>query len=187
MQHAATSLKHIVAWGAEALQYAEVDEVVGIGYRTLSRLKTGQGNVALGPYALTENETGHFCTAVGHNCLPKSKSSANTGLGAGCLAALEDGWHNTGVGTGAGEHLVHGSNNVMMGDGAGPKGDFHNTICFGRNAQATADGDWAMGSREAPLRITKSATSGDLTALNPTGYLNITLNGAPFKIPLFLP
>jgi hypothetical protein len=187
MQHASSLVKHVVAWGAESVQYAEVDEIVGIGYKALARLKTGQGNVAVGPHALSENETGHFCTAVGHNCLAKSKSSANTGYGAGCLGGLEDGWHNTGFGTGAGEFLMHGSNNTMVGDGAGPSGDFQNTISLGRNASAGCDGDFALGSRDAPLRVTQTATSGDLTGLNPTGYLNVTLNGAPYKIALFLP
>ena len=91
------------------------------------------------------------------------------------------------VGMGAADVLVYGSSNVAIGDDAGPVGDFHATISLGRGAKAQCNGDLALGSRIAPLRVSGTATTGGLSILNPVGYLPITLNGVQYKLPLFMP
>jgi len=162
-------------------------ESVSVGYRCQANLGGGQGNSGLGWKALESNVEGHHNTALGNQSLCCAVSSANTAVGSGSFLALLDGGHNTGVGTGCGEAIIHGSSNVALGDGAGPASDVDNTICIGRGARALNSGDLALGSKEAPLKLSHSATSGELSGLNPCAYLPLTLNGVTYKLALFHP
>lgn len=161
---------------------------VALGWHSQKDHQDGRGNVSVGNFTLVSNKTGHYNTAVGDKALKDCVNAhGNTAIGAGALVACRTGGHNTAIGTGAGEHVVHGSGNTIIGDGAGPVADLHHSICIGRGAKAQTNGDVALGSNEAPVRITKTATPGELCVLNPAAYLNVTLNGIPFKLALYHP
>jgi hypothetical protein len=184
---ASPDISSLVAIGAQTLQNAQVSELVAIGDRSQAAVKTGHGNTSVGIQSLEQNQEGHENTAVGHQALREAKSNANTAIGSGSLISLTDGGHNTAVGAGSGEMIATGKSNVCIGDGAGPVGDFSSCICIGQNAHALMNGDLALGSTEAPLKLIDHATSGRLPGLNPTCYLSATINGQPFRLALFDP
>jgi hypothetical protein len=163
------------------------EDIVAIGVNSQQKLVDGTGNVSIGRQALQSNQSGHFNTALGDSSLQFNTGGGNTAVGAGSLAALISGGHNTSLGAGSSDLLIHGANNTSLGDGAGPVGDLCNTISIGRGAKAQSNGDVALGSSEAPVRISRSAAAGDLTGLNPVAYLSVTLNGVPYKLALYHP
>ncbi len=185
LQEASPNIQNVVALGCHALRHVQVGETVAVGCGSLAHLTTGQGNAAYGQDCLYENTEGHQNAGFGHSTLRLVQSNGNAAFGAGAMAGLIDGGHNSGVGAGCGDRLVKGRNNAMLGYMAGPAGDFSNCVCLGAGAQGLANGDLALGSREAPLRLASVATSGALPGLNPSAYVCTTVNGTAYKLALY--
>jgi len=187
LRSANPSSTSLLALGVNTLANTEIGELLALGDQSQSYNKTGKNNTSLGIFSLEQNEHGHHNTAIGHSALKECKSSANTATGSSALSNLIDGASNTVTGTASGEMIVHGKANVAIGDGAGPSGDYNNTLALGCGAHPVTDGDVALGSVEAPLRLYEHATSGRLFGINPSKYLSTTVNGTAYRLALYDP
>lgn len=174
-----------VAVGYSALRHTQTHESVAVGVRALMNNVKGKGNVAVGYSALQTNELGHYNTALGHKALTLAQSSTCTAVGAGALMQCSIGSGNTALGAGAGDSIDTGQNNTVLGDGAGPVKDLSHCICIGKGARALYHGHLSLGSAQAPLKLSDSASAGCLSGLNPERYLPCHINGQGYKLALY--
>ena len=107
--------------GASIPSYA--DGTVGIGYKALTSLTSGDENVAVGYEALKTTATGEHNTAVGFQALKSATDGGdnNTAIGRKALTSVSgsSGDGNTAVGSNSGLDLVGGYNNTSVGYSAG--------------------------------------------------------------------
>jgi len=115
-----------------------------LGHSAGTTLSTGDGNVAVGAFALDAELTGHKSTAVGYNSLTAQVNSGdvdakNTAVGYQSAVGLTTGTLNTAIGSGA----LSGADgaeteNVCVGASAGSNIDGgSNCVIVGANAQAS--------------------------------------------------
>jgi len=185
--HNASERSHVLALGDDTLCEVQVDEIVALGYKSQARNKTGLGNVSVGPYSLGATVEGAFNTAVGHRALAEALEDGNCAVGSDALSKLTQGSGNTACGAGAGDKLQKGKYTTCLGFQATPIATCRYGLALGAFAEAKQDGDLALGSAEAPLRLTPQATSGAQTMLNPATYLEVRINGQPYKLALYTP
>lgn len=179
--------KHNVAFGTLALSQALTSELAAFGNYALRSAENVQGCAAFGFRALAEIKHGHHSTAFGHLALTKALGSANTAFGSGCLSGCVSAESCTAMGAGAGQHVVNAKGVVALGDDAGPEGDFPHSISIGHGAHARTAGDLALGSEVAPLKTSDTATSASLNMISPMTYLQVTINGQPYKLAMYAP
>jgi len=91
---------------------------VGVGYKTLNALTSGENNIAIGFEALDANLTGDLNVAIGTSALGAFIGSASVAIGREALrdlnhASAADG--TIAIGTGAGASLTSGAANVAIG------------------------------------------------------------------------
>lgn len=177
--------KNCVAIGSYALSSFSGSEAVAIGPNALFSSTGSRGVTAVGFECLYNNRTGHFNTGTGHLALRNALGSANTAHGAGSLGSVVNGEGNSALGTGSGECIIESKGSVCFGDGAGPSGDFSYSISIGQGAHALNQGDLALGSEEAPLKLSQDASSAELPILGPSMYLPVTINGRRYKLALY--
>lgn len=144
-----------------------------------------EGVTTFGAHSMENTIEGSYSSAFGYSALIHNQGSANTGIGSQSLGQCTTGSSNTGVGTHSLFFVERGYNNVALGDDAGPEGDYSHSISIGKGAKARHTGDFALGSEEAPLKTSDDASSGNCTIYGPSKYLNITVNGIPFKLALY--
>lgn len=140
--------------------------------------------------------TGSDNTAVGANALygnsgAPGNGASNTAIGAYALNANTGGTTNTGVGFQALLNNTTGSSNVAVGPFAlGSTNGGSSNIALGREATTAASGDsnqLVLGSATYYVATNGGATTYYATAGALLGYMQIRLNGANVKIPVYAP
>lgn len=113
---------------------------IGVGYRALTRVTSGQGNTAVGPYSGDSMTTGSSNVSVGGSTLQSATTATNNvAVGISVLQYVTTGTGNTGVGTGALNHAT-GNYNVGIGQSAGfavTTGSYSVAVGTGSLSQAT--------------------------------------------------
>lgn len=164
--------KYNVATGCDALKCFNGNETVAIGGKTLSKLISGRNNNGIGYQSMCELETG----------------DNNLAFGNAALKNLVNGNNHICIGTNSNEHLMNGHNGITIGHFSSVMDNqLSNYICLGNYSRAHYNGDFSLGSEEAPLKISQSATSGTLSGINPDSYLQCHINGIPYKLALYRP
>ncbi|QPB44471.1 hypothetical protein [Medusavirus stheno T3] len=151
-----------IAIGSNALALHTGAACIAIGDSALSANTTGQYNTAVGDHALTATATmsgntgyGYHAlmaatsatnsTAIGAATLEKATAGTNTAVGYRSLFNATTGTNNTGVGFQSGNTVTTGARNTCIGDGADTNSaTAADRIALGRNAVATADGQFAL-------------------------------------------
>jgi len=117
-------------------------------------------NTAYGQFALQNNSTG----------------SKNVALSYGCLLFNTTGSNNTAVGFESLRPNTTGSNNTAVGDGT-RSGDFSGSLILGKDATATANNQFVVGSS------TTNAGAVNSTSDVPATFLwSVRINGTNYKI-----
>lgn len=110
---------------------------------------SGNYNVSLGNITLTQNVSGIYNTAIGHNSQYScSTGGANTSIGYGALYDNVDGSFNVAVGSAAGNNNT-GSNNTFIGRRAGRNSssvNYNYTTCLGSGSLATGSNQIILGT-----------------------------------------
>ena len=162
-------------------------DIIAIGAYTLQKNTTGEFNTAIGHESLMNNISGHGNTTLGHSALQLGIGSGNTVIGSQTAHRLVNGFNNVMMGTqSGGEEFQSGQNNIIIGSQITMKNDISNSICLGYHCQVKSNNEFVLGSLEAPLKVSKTGNGGNLPILNPEMYLEITLNGQEYKLPLYL-
>lgn len=186
-----------VAIGSNALALHTGSACIAIGDSALSANTTGQYNTAIGDHALTATSTasgntgyGYHAlmaatsatnsTALGAATLEKATGGTNTAVGYRSLFNATTGTNNTGVGFQSGDTITTGARNTCIGDGADTNSaTAADRIALGRNAVATADGQFAL-----PAAITHLLMAGlGVHSTNAPIPLSIDSSGIVRKAP----
>lgn len=150
-----------VAIGPVSLYSSSVSCQVAIGYSSMQNNSSGYGNTAVGYYSMYNTSTGCGNTAMGSNVMLNNSN--------GCF--------NTASGYFAMVNNTTGSNNTVLGACAS-SGNFSGSVILGREAAATADNQFVVGSStfNAGTVTTESNSS--------TKVWNVKINGVDHKILL---
>lgn len=146
---------------------------VAFGQWALNGNTTGTGNVAIGYFALQSLTTGVQNVAVGSQS--GGTGSSNTAIGHRALNANAGG-HNAALGHQAGQFST-GSSNVIIGSLASAS-TFSGCVILGRNAEATANNQFVVGSD------LYSAGNISFETITPDTTWTVRINGANYKIPM---
>jgi hypothetical protein len=190
-----TTGQNNVALGQDALQYNTTgNHNIAQGYRSLFANTSGSNNVALGQSALLSNTTGNQNIALGNAALAANTTgNYNIALGVNALYSNSTGTNNVALGQFSLEQNTSGSHNIAQGYkalysnttgsfnvGLGynvQSGDFSGSVILGAEAEATANGQLALGSTTYPLGPVVSAVSA-----SSTHTLAINLNGNSYRL-----
>jgi hypothetical protein len=146
---------------------------VAFGQTALGGNTTGSGNVGIGYFALSGITTQSQNVAVGSQA--GGTGSANTAIGHRALNANVGG-HNAALGHQAGQSST-GSSNIILGSLASAS-TFSECIVLGRNAEATANNQFVVGSD------LYYAGNISFQTITPDTTWTVRINGANFKIPM---
>jgi hypothetical protein len=109
----------------------------------------GNYNVSLGNVTLTQNVSGNYNVAVGHNSqFSCSNGSANTSLGYSALYDNVSGSYNVAIGSGAGSNNL-GNYNTFLGRRAGRNANavnYNYTTCIGTESIASGSNQIVLGT-----------------------------------------
>lgn len=122
-------------------------------------------------------QTGNANTAVGRSAMTGSTGAngqANSALGNSALIAVTTGSYNVCAGFNAGNNITTGSSNIVLGTDA-------------QTAAATDSNQLVLGSATRFVATNGGATTYYATAGASLGYVQIRLNGANVKIPVYAP
>ncbi len=179
------------ALGATALFSNTIgSDNAAVGFGALASNTSGSANTAHGFFSLNQNRTGNDNTATGFLSMGATTTGlSNSAFGAGSLLTNVNGNDNIGIGVNAGQGIVNGSDNTFVGTGSNANGDYSSCIVIGSGAQATASGQLVIGSTtHAVGNLQTTATAGaNPVPADAQFFLNVTINGTPYKIALFNP
>ncbi len=139
---------------------------VAIGNSALIVNTTGTENTAIGSASLYSNISGSRNTAIGRLALFSNTASNNTAIGFEAANNNTSGTNNTAIGLSALRANTTGSANIAIGVDAlssnttgnsnsvlgvnAQSGNYNESIILGRNAAATADNQFVVGSASYP-------------------------------------
>jgi hypothetical protein len=155
-----------------------------VGVDAGKSITSAQGNTAVGHFALDANQTGQQNTALGNSALGNATGDTNTGVGRSAGLTVTSGSYNTLVGYTANVSAATKVGGTAVG-AAAVAGT--SAIALGRGASA-GDNKLALGSASYSLDTqTTVGSAGAASALpaNPTGYLEVVLNGTAVVIPYY--
>jgi hypothetical protein len=135
-------------------------DLVAMGFEALRANTTGTANTAIGYQAGKAVTNGTSITAIGYQSLLLNTGAGNTAIGSLSLSG------NTG-----------GANNTAVGF-ATDSGNFNASVILGRNAVATANNQFVVGSNAFP------AGAIDIAAVTPTQRWKVKINGTDYYIAL---
>ncbi|WP_461115400.1 tail fiber domain-containing protein [Spirosoma jeollabukense] len=156
---------------------------IGLGYLALNPAATGQGNTAIGTFALAGSTTSNFNTAVGFQALNSNATgSFNTAMGTVALLANTTGQFNVASGYKALFKNIDGSGNTAIGSVALQENTSgHDNTALGTNtlnANTTGNFNTAAGAgalQKNTLGFGNTAVGHNAVAANTTGYSNVGL------------
>lgn len=142
----------------------------------------GQGNIptntTYGDLALKANTIGAGNVAIGNAALEvNTVGDGNTGIGSVALNFNTTGSYNTAVGNRALLLNTTGNDNTVIGASA-QSGNFSGSVIIGRNALATANNQFVIGSAGTPAGAVTNAP------LLQSHYWEVKINGVDYKILL---
>ncbi len=112
-----------------------VNQNIGIGYKSLGSNITGYYNTGIGSESITRNTTGRANTGVGCQSLFNNTSGQfNTALGYVSGYNIDDGDYNTAIGVRALYHNENGHENTAVGNGALHESTGSYNTAIGRDA-----------------------------------------------------
>ena len=139
---------------------------VAVGGNNLRGLTTGISNTSVGYASSRFNVSGNNNTSVGYFSLFSSTASNNTAVGFEAAYSNTSGTNNTAIGLSALRANTTGSANIAIGVDAlssnttgnsnlvlgvnAQSGNYNESIILGRNATATADNQFVVGSASYP-------------------------------------
>jgi trimeric autotransporter adhesin len=166
-----------------------------IGVQSLTAVTTGVSNTGVGSFSLLSNVTGSNNTAIGQNALLLYTGSDNTAIGQAAaqnnvsgigitavgFEALKGttGSNNTAVGHQSLLNNTTGINNTAIGAGT-ISGNFSNSVILGKDATATANNQFVVGSSGTNAGVVNS--NGFLIGAN--SAWNVKVNGTDYNIPV---
>lgn len=178
--------------GYRALKEATGTDNVAFGSNALQGLTTGIQSTAFGTNALYFATTSTQNTAVGYNALLNVTTGGglNVGIGSSAGIYLATGTKNVYVGAESaadatsdsnvviGQATVGtGSNNTLVGQGAST-GGFSGSIILGKDAIATANNQFVVGSTSTPVgTLTTETVTSDRS-------WSVIINGTAYKVLL---
>ena len=184
---------------------------VAVGPSSLAANTTGQGNTAIGSFALNANVGGVRNTVLGEAAGASTLNASdltyigrasgyyqtggqNTGLGQAALlgaSGLSTATNNVALGYQAGIAITTGGSNVLIGHNAGntlTTGASNIVIGAGASTAAATDArQLVLGSATNYVATNGGATTYYATAGALLGYIQVYLNGANVKIPVYAP
>lgn len=142
----------------------------------------GQGNIptntTYGDLALKANTIGAGNVAIGNAALEvNTVGDGNTGIGSVALNFNTTGSYNTAVGNRALLLNTTGNDNTAIGASA-QSGNFSGSVIIGKNALATANNQFVIGSAGTPAGAVTNAP------LLQSHYWEVKINGVDYKILL---
>ena len=149
-----------------------------IGRLSMASNTTGVENTAVGSVSLNNNTTGSNNTAIGFFAiLGNTTGIENVGVGRSTLQSNTTGSLNTAIGTRALLSNISGQGNTAIGVDTS-SGNFSNSVIIGRDATATANNQFVVGSA--------SVNAGSVAAeVNTSANVwNVVINGVARKILL---
>lgn len=182
----------VTAIGFEALKVSTGNNNTAFGYRVGVGITTGVNNTGVGHFALTNNGsnntavgmyaytygTGNSNTAIGLQSLYNTGSSnSNTAIGYQTLTS-NTGNLNTAVGYQSGNANTSGANNTLLGANT-VTGNFSGCLILGKDATATANNQFVVGSSTVNAGAVITATSPTINE-----YWTVIINGVSKKIAL---
>lgn len=170
------------------------------GIDTLA-VSTGDGNVAIGNYALDVNTTGFYntavghnalsgitsqfrCTAIGWNALSQNTAPRNVAVGSGALQSNTTGTQNVAFGNNTLQNNTTGNNNMGIGAGclaANTEGGGHVAIGAGALGNISATGSINLiGIGSDSGRFLPNGTTG-LTGASRCIYIGAGVRGSTYN------
>jgi len=166
------------AIGRNALKNTVAGQNIGIGEDTLYYNTTGFQNIAIGNNALNRNIIGENNVAIGIvSMLFNTTGINNIAVGTQSLFYNTTGRDNIAIGVSTGNGNTTGQYNIMIGSDIDNQ-NFSRCVILGRQAQATANNQFVVGSVGTPAG---SVTSEVNTSTN---VWNVRINGVARKILL---
>ena len=139
---------------------------------------TGFHNTAIGQVALYSNTTGCNNTAIGNAALQSNTTGFhNTAIGERALRNNTSGSFNIAIGNCALIANTTGSHNIALGYRA-ESGDFSYSVILGKDATATSNCQFIVGSVGTPVGTVVTASCSS------TKYWEVMINGVLQKILL---
>jgi hypothetical protein len=148
------------AVGYQAAYSNTSGDLVAMGFEALRNNTTGTANTALGYQAGRAVVSASSVTAIGYQSLVLNTGAGNTAIGSLALSGNTSGGNNTAVGF------------------ATDSGNFSSSVILGRNAVATANNQFVVGSNAFP------AGAIDTAAVTPTQRWKVKINGTDYYIAL---
>jgi hypothetical protein len=165
------------AIGLQALQ----NNISGSNNTAIGRsalgFNTASNNTAVGFEAAYVNGSGTGITAIGYQALRLSTGNNNTAVGDSSLISNTTGQVNTAIGVSCLGGNTTGGNNSALGYGCS-SGNFSGSVILGRDATATANNQFVVGSASYNAGAVTTAT-----ALQ-TKTWDVIINGVAQKILL---
>jgi hypothetical protein len=166
------------AIGTNALQNTIGSQNIGIGVDTLINNNTGDQNIAIGNSALLFNTTGQNNIGLGLvTMLFNTTGQQNIAIGTQSLFNNTTGRDNIAIGVSTGNGNTTGQYNIMIGSDIDNQ-NFSRCVILGKQAQATADNQFVVGSVGTPIGTIATET------LTLTRSWTVRINGVNYKIPL---
>lgn len=151
-----------------------------VGYSALQIIQGANYNVAIGSGAMLNNTFGSSNIGIGYQALPSNTTGqSNIAIGQSALQLNSIGSNNIALGPFALAGNSTGNNNTAIGYTVS-SGNFSGSVILGREAAATANNQFVVGS---PF-----VNAGAITAetITPNTTWTVRINGANYKIPLLL-
>lgn len=175
-----TTAVNNTAFGFSALYYTSTgNQNTAFGTNAASYNTTGYANTAMGWQSLLFNQTGIENVAIGNRAnYGTSGQSASRNVAVGNLALLFNyGSSNVAIGNEALRFNTTGINNSALGANTA-SGNFSGSVILGREATATADNQFVVGSASV------NAGAIDTAAVTPTQRWKVRINGVDYYIAL---
>jgi hypothetical protein len=153
-------------------------ENTAIGVNSSYNNINGIGNASVGNNSLYFNISGNSNSCLGISTLfYNTTGQRNIAIGENSLYANTTGQYNIAIGASAGNSNTTGQYNIMIGSAINNQ-NYNNCIILGKQAQATANNQFVVGS--------SGTNAGTIAteALTPTVSWTVKINGVDYKIPL---
>lgn len=167
-----------IAIGRDTLNFVTESSNVAIGEQALQFTSTGFANISIGSSSLLFNTTGENNVALGSSpMLFNTTGKNNIAIGTITLFNNTTGRDNIAIGVATGNGNTTGQYNIMIGSDIDNQ-NFSRCVILGKQAQATADNQFVVGSIGTPAGsvTTESNTSSQVW--------NVRINGIARKILL---
>jgi len=157
---------------------AKISSNTGFGEGVLASVTTANNTSAFGVGALRTVTTGVSNTGFGWRAGYSTTGSNNAFVGVMAGYTNSSGANNTGVGTRVLYDNATGSDNTAIGYLADSAG-FNGSVILGREATATADNQFVVGSS-----VTNAGTVANIGDPTPTHTWEVVINGTKYRILL---